>query len=439
VGSAGTAPGGAGGGADSTGTAEAGGAGAVGKLIITPYQLTAFKTLIAHRPGPDSPSSFVPLVSVGNGADTPNGATEYALPPVLPAAPLNLNSQFVADVSNWTAVNNATLSWSQVWVPAGSALFNGNGATANPNMISEKTVAVVPGTKYTGSALLFSPQGFATCQVIITWYDSTGTLISTSASGSTNVPAGVTAGTLVSVVNATAPATAAYASLTVQMTGTPLITVLMYVDAAQIVNPLAVVNAKFNGSYTLVLTAVTPMASASSTHTVTVTVKQYESSGGPSSSTSATVSFVPNGVTGQPAINNGIVVVGEVTLPWKDVPSDNSTALFTITVNDSITTTRYYDCLLLDTSGQTLIINEPTTGYVTYFVDEPDPHTMLGRHLGSNSGRGSAVSVLDACQAISGGALTVEPGDSTLLTYSVEGAPTVGITYFPHFFIDRPY
>lgn len=439
VGSAGSAPGGGGGGADSTGTAEAGGAGAAGKLVITPYQLTAFKTLIAHRPSPEAPVSFMPLVSVGNGADTPNGGTEYTVPPMLPAPALNLNAQFVADVSNWTAVNNASLSWSTVWLPAGSALFSGNGATANPNMISEKTVAVVPATKYTGSALLFSPQGFATCQVIITWYDSTGTLISTSASGSVNVPAGVSAGTLVSVVNATAPATAASASLTVQMTGTPANTVLMYADVAQIVNPLSTVNAKFNGTYTVVLAAVSPMNTPANSRTITVTVKQYEVAGGASSSSSVAVALVPNGSGAQPAIKNGIVVVGEITLPQKEIPSDNTTALFTVTVTDTNTSDRFYDCLFLDTAGQTLILNEPTTGYVTYYADEPDPHNLLGRHMGSNSGRGSAVSVLDACDAISGGALTVEPGDNMLLTYSVEGAPSIGVNYFPRFFIDRPY
>jgi hypothetical protein len=81
-GSAGTAPGGAGGGANSTSGAHSGGAGSAGKLTVTyvDVTLTAWKALIAHRPGPDSPPSLCPFLTVGSGSDTPNGGTEYTIP-----------------------------------------------------------------------------------------------------------------------------------------------------------------------------------------------------------------------------------------------------------------------------------------------------------------------------------------------------------------------
>jgi hypothetical protein len=77
----GAAPGGGGSGALSTGSAETGGVGGTGlaKITYSGTALASFKTLVAHIPGPDAPASLIPFVSVGNGADTPNGGTEYAI------------------------------------------------------------------------------------------------------------------------------------------------------------------------------------------------------------------------------------------------------------------------------------------------------------------------------------------------------------------------
>lgn len=78
-GSAGTGAGAGGGGANSTGSARSGANGQPGSLTVT-YNSTAldtFSAVLAHRPGINAPQSLNPLLSVGNGADTPNGATEY--------------------------------------------------------------------------------------------------------------------------------------------------------------------------------------------------------------------------------------------------------------------------------------------------------------------------------------------------------------------------
>jgi hypothetical protein len=433
AGSAGSAPGGAGGGADSTGTAENGGAGAAGKLIITPYQLPTFKTLILHRPRPEANASLMPFIGVGNGNDSPAGAIEYTVPSLITPVPLNANTSFSSgSVTPWTAQNSATLSWDAATFGGDpSAVFHGTGAIANPGMISENTIAVTAGNIYTAAASLYSVQGFSTTQILIQWLNAASSVISTSASSNVNVVAGVIAGTNASVT-ATAPAGAVTAAIIVQMTGTPASSVLMYTDNVSL-SPTPM-PARFGSTYSVVLIN-SSWNSPTSAHTLTVTVKQYEYPGGPSYTNSQAVAVVtPTG-----GVTNGIVVVGEITLPWKDIPPDNSTSYFTVTVQSSNTSDRFLDVLLLDTAGETVIINEPSTGYTSYFIDEPDANVLLGRHMGSSSGRSSAISVLDACQALSGGALTVEPGDNILLAYCVEGAPAIGVSYFPRWFIDRAY
>jgi hypothetical protein len=73
AGSDGMSPGGGGGGADSTGTAVSGGGGGDGQILVTYTRtLQPFRTLIAHRPGPDAPQSLLPFVSFG-GSDAPDG------------------------------------------------------------------------------------------------------------------------------------------------------------------------------------------------------------------------------------------------------------------------------------------------------------------------------------------------------------------------------
>jgi hypothetical protein len=280
-GAAGSAPGGGGGGADSTGTAEAGGAGGAGKLIITPYQYPTFKTLIAHRPPAGSPRALVPYVSVGAGADVPNGSTDYTVP---------------------------------------------------------------------------------------------------------------------SLVSGVAPA--------------------------------------FDGTYSIVAIA-SSFHSPAVSRTLKVTVKQQEYSGGPTVTVDTlTLTYVPN--TDQA---NGIVQLGYVTLPIKQLPPDNTSAIFKVSITSGDTADRFYDLLFLSTQGQTLIINEPTTGYVNYWAEEPSPGAALGLHLGSATDRTQAVSVIDACVgpfgAISGGPLTVDPGDNLLMVYSLEGIPAVDATYYDRCMIER--
>jgi hypothetical protein len=180
----------------------------------------------------------------GGGQPVPNSGsqqpTSYPLDTfaqvVLQSSPpiLNQNYGFETGIAPWTGQDGATLSQSNVWSYQGtySALFTGNGATANPEMASENSIPVSGSTTYTFSGECYSPQGWATTLALVNWYTSNGTYISTSVGSTVAVAAGVTAGTLVSVT-ATSPSNAAFAQCYIQMTGTPATTVQMFVDLAQ--------------------------------------------------------------------------------------------------------------------------------------------------------------------------------------------------------------
>ena len=86
-----------------------------------------------------------------------------------------------------------------------------------------------------------------------------------------------------------------------------------------------------------------------------------------------------------------------------------------------------------------MIINEPSNGYLSYYIDEPDPIVTVGSVMGSQIGRPGAVSVTDNA-IISGPPMAVEPsdGDNLLFVYSADGvAPSVACSFFPHWYFDR--
>jgi len=201
--------------------------------------------------------------------------------------------------------------------------------------------------------------------------------------------------------------------------------------------PVTGVNADFGGTYTVYLIASSWSggSSSSTARTIYVTVTQYEYAGGPGYSVATLpVSVAPN------QVNNGIVVAGVLTLPVKAVAPDNLGGYYTVSPTSSNTSDRFYDAIFLDTMGQTVVINEPASGYQTYYIDAPDPNVSLGRIMGSQAGRPNAISVMDNTPYISGGPLFVEPadGDNQLFTYSADAAaPNVSLSYYASYFFDR--
>ena len=196
------------------------------------------------------------------------------------------------------------------------------------------------------------------------------------------------------------------------------------------------INATFQGTYTLYLVNASWSGGSSSTtdRTITVTVTQFEYGGGASYSVStAPVILSPSQVV------NGIVTAGVLTLPVKQVAADNTGSYYTVSVTDSVTADRFYDLIFLDTQGSTVCINEPASGYISYYIDEPDPVADLGGIMGSQFGRPDAISVTDVA-TISGPPMCVEPADGSnlLFVYSADGvAPSVACSFSPRWFFDR--
>ena len=288
AGTAGVQPGGGGGGSFSTGGVVAGGNGGAGKILITYIPgLTAFKSWIAHRPGEDAPDMLSPIVPVGNGADTPNGLTEYVVP-----------------------------------------------------------------------------------------------------------------------------------------------------------QPVDGQNARFAGTYSVILAA-SSVNAPTVTRNIDVTITQYEYAGGPSVSVvvgaPAGVDIIPTGT-----VSNNLFVIGEISLPLKDLPADNVSAYYTVKVADTNTADRFMDCLFLDVQGQTAGVGmipggtlDSGSGYPNFWLDEPTSDTDLGQCLASTYGRGQAASVIDSA-ILTGGPLTIDPGDNPLLMYSPAGQPAVVCSYMPRWMADRP-
>ena len=186
--------------------------------------------------------------------------------------------------------------------------------------------------------------------------------------------------------------------------------------------------ARFDGTYSVYAinyTWDTPAASRN----LSVAVKQYEQASGNVMTYSTPVkTFTPS--TDPDVSLNGIVSLGEITLPGKRLPAENQTSLFTATITDSDVSDRFMDILFLSTDGQTLIING-TAQYANFWAEEPLA-ADIGLIMGSVLDRGNAVSVTDQAMIISGGPLFVDPeGNQLLLVYAVEGAPGVQLTYFP--------
>lgn len=197
--------------------------------------------------------------------------------------------------------------------------------------------------------------------------------------------------------------------------------------------PVSGVNAQFRGTYSVYL--INTSWNGSGSRTVTVTFRQTEYPGGP------TYTAVTPGVTFTPSqITNGILSCGFITLPVRDIPPDNTQASMAVAVTDTNTSDRFADCITLDSMGQTVVLNEPSQGYVRYYLDAPDANATLGRYLGTQTDRSSAVSILGNVDAMSGGPMTVEPTDqdNVLLAYCPDAlAPAIGMRYFDSYYFDR--
>ena len=154
---------------------------------------------------------------------------------------LNSNGSFYPAATGWTVGSGATLT--PVVFPTGypgplfttAGQFHGNGSTAGAEILWPSAgysagVQVAAGEWFRLTAAVYSVQGWATgISATLVWYTSGGSEISGSSSAVTPLAAG--SQTWLDTGTVQAPATAAYATITIQVSGTPASTVVFNVSS----------------------------------------------------------------------------------------------------------------------------------------------------------------------------------------------------------------
>lgn len=189
---------------------------------------------------------------------------------------------------------------------------------------------------------------------------------------------------------------------------------------------IAANNAHFNGTYSAVLGVST--VGAAGANTLAVTITQLENG--------ASVASQVLNVTYTSPQADRLVKLGEITLPLRAVPTDNTTTTYTIDVNHTAGADTYSDFMLLDTRGQTVIADPPAAVGAVY-LDAPTMLTTLGNIYASAAGnRTDAYGILDTA-LITGGPFVFDPGNNRMLVWSDTAAPTLTVTYYPRWLDER--
>ena len=192
---------------------------------------------------------------------------------------------------------------------------------------------------------------------------------------------------------------------------------------------------RYHGTYQVILCVGTWNTPAAA-RTITVTIFQ-RLAGGTSQSVALVKTLTPNTDPDLLRPLTGLVSMGTVNLPLAGIAPGNLTDYFQITVNDTNTSDRVLDTLILDVSGQTVIYSTAGTGVNNLFATEPDIGMDFGTVYGSSSDWSGAWSVMGDTPVLSGGPLAVLPGENPLLVYSVQGLPGVQASYIPRWRLDR--
>lgn len=193
------------------------------------------------------------------------------------------------------------------------------------------------------------------------------------------------------------------------------------------------VNGRFGGTYTICAVAYA-WNNPTAARNISVTVSQWSPSVAPNAPVS-TQTVGPLSVTPSTLLSD-FVMLGELTIPNKELPPDNLDAYYTVSITDSNTADQFMDILFLDTMGSTVIL-QCSNDYTNFYVDEPSDMRDVGYVTGSVTDRTGAISVLDEA-TVTGGPLTVDPyGNQALLVYAIEGAPAAQVTYYPRWYEDR--
>lgn len=198
---------------------------------------------------------------------------------------------------------------------------------------------------------------------------------------------------------------------------------------------IAAANAKFDGTYTVVLIL---SSVGTGTRTVTVTFTQLAADGTTVLGT-AVASTISTYTSGR------LLVVDQVTLPIQKVPAEVAGSYTVAVASSGGTTDAWYAVALLDSRGQSVILNTTPTGTTKVYVDEPDPSTGLGQVYTSATDRSTAVnamslssSVIAPSPLLDGGPLLLEPGSPNRLLLAVPNATLdATLTYLPRWQDER--
>ena len=190
---------------------------------------------------------------------------------------------------------------------------------------------------------------------------------------------------------------------------------------------IAAANANLRGTFSIVLGGATDGTAG----TIQVTVTQKENG------TQVGDPWVSPQVTHDITTQGLLFVIGEVTLPLYDTPSDNTLTSYLINVNISAGTDRYSELMLCDTTGQTILTDTAaaSSGVVVY-VDEPSPLQSGPSVYISSVDRTTAWGKLGDC-VVSGGPILFEPGANKILAWTDSGTPAVALSYYPRWLDER--
>lgn len=177
-------------------------------------------------------------------------------------------------------------------------------------------------------------------------------------------------------------------------------------------------NARYGGTYSVWL-AIT-VTTNTSTLDVPITFSQSAPSGGPTATVHASVPGAPD---------DYLIYAGEVALPLVGYPPEASVATtVTVAPGSAGSLTVVHDVLLLDTRGQTVVVDATAPLATTAWVDAPAPSQAFGG-VYSGPDRFNAMSVSGSLIAAS--TLLFEPGASNILLYCPKGALAAALTYSP--------
>lgn len=191
--------------------------------------------------------------------------------------------------------------------------------------------------------------------------------------------------------------------------------------ASSLVTVAVAAPVKYQGTYSLWIS----LGTVNSPNTPRqISVAASTSTGTSSAIASLLVSIVPTA-------SNALYYLGEITLPGAAVP-DECFPSTSFQVVDYNTSDVMNDLLVLDTRGQTVIVDSTATSRKYAWADAPAPTVAFGGvYTGTVVDRSDALGVGGALVAAS--TLLVNPGDSPILAFSPDSASllTITATYYP--------